>query len=76
MNTDLSSQDVRKIPTGMQNDRLLRLEFPQSDASRNSLLANCIEGDEYLSRDFRFVAEILSDGAARPATHRSTDVMP
>jgi type VI secretion system secreted protein VgrG len=51
MNTDLSSQDLRKIAPGMWNDRLLRLVFPQSDASCNILLANCIEGDEYLSHD-------------------------
>ncbi|HEY3538924.1 MAG TPA: hypothetical protein VGL01_16005 [Trinickia sp.] len=63
MNTDLSAQDLLKIATGMRNNRLLRLVFPQSDASCNILLANCIEGDEYLSHDFRFVAEILSDSA-------------
>jgi len=51
MNTDLSSQGPQKIATGMQNNRLLRLVFPQSDASCNILLANCIEGDEYLSHD-------------------------
>lgn len=51
MNTDLSAQDLRKIATGMRNNRLLSLVFPQSDASCNILLANCIEGDEYLSHD-------------------------
>jgi type VI secretion system VgrG family protein len=63
MNTDLSTQDLRKLAAGMQNKRLLRLTFPRGDAPYEILLANRLEGEEYLSRDFRFVVEILSDNA-------------
>lgn len=63
MNTDLSIQDLRKIATGMQNKRLLTLLFPRGDAPYDILLANRLEGEESLSRDFRFVVEILSDNA-------------
>ncbi|WP_242538661.1 type VI secretion system Vgr family protein [Trinickia acidisoli] len=47
----------------MQNNRLLTLSFPQGDAPHEILLANRLEGEESLSRDFRFVIEILSDNA-------------
>lgn len=63
MNTDLSIQNLRNIATGMQNKRLLTLLFPQGDAPHDVLLANRLEGEEFLSRDFRFVVEILSDNA-------------
>ena len=63
MNTNLSVQDLRKIATGMQNRRLLTLSFPQGDAPYDILLANRLEGEESLSRDFQFVVEILSDKA-------------
>ena len=63
MNTNLSVQDLRKIATGMQNNRLLTLSFPEDDAPHEILLVNRLEGEESLSRDFRFVIEILSDNA-------------
>ncbi|PMS10431.1 type VI secretion system tip protein VgrG [Trinickia caryophylli] len=63
MNTNLSVQDLRKIAAGMQHKRLLTLTFPQGDAPHDILLANRFEGEEHLSRDFRFVIEILSDNA-------------
>ena len=63
MNTNLSVQDLRKIAAGMQNKRLLTLSFPQGDAPYNLLLINRLEGEESLSRDFRFMLEILSDNA-------------
>ncbi|MGG1946316.1 type VI secretion system Vgr family protein [Trinickia sp. NRRL B-1857] len=47
----------------MQNNRLLALSFPRGDTPYKVLLANRFEGEEYLSRDFRFVVEILSDNA-------------
>jgi type VI secretion system VgrG family protein len=61
MNTNLSVQDLRKIATGMQHNRLLTLSFPQDNAPYEILLVNRLEGEESLSRDFRFVIEILSD---------------
>jgi len=63
MNTNLSVHDLWKIATGMQNKRLLTLLFPEDDAPHHILLANRLEGEEYLSRDFRFTVEILSDNA-------------
>lgn len=63
MNTNLSAQDLRKLAAGMQNKRLLTLSFPQGDAPYDILLANRLEGEEYLSRDFRFAVEILSYNA-------------
>ncbi|WP_217283412.1 type VI secretion system Vgr family protein [Paraburkholderia sp. NMBU_R16] len=63
MNTNLSVHDLWKIATGMQNKRLLTLLFPEDDAPHDILLANRLEGEECLSRDFRFTVEILSDNA-------------
>jgi len=63
MNTNLSIQDLRKLAAGMQNNRLLTLSFPNGDAPYRTLLANRLEGEEHLSRDFRFTVEILSDDA-------------
>src|SRR6185312_14988158 len=63
MNTNLSVQDLRKIATGMQHKRLLTLSFPEGNAPYEILLVNRLEGEEWLSRDFRFVIEILSDNA-------------
>jgi type VI secretion system VgrG family protein len=63
MNSDLSVEDLRKIAAGMQNERLLKLSFPHGDAPYKTLLVNRLEGEEHLSRDFRFVIEILSDNA-------------
>ena len=63
MNANFSVQDLRKIATGMQNNRLLTLSFPQGDAPYEILLVNRLEGQESLSRDFNFIIEILSDSA-------------
>jgi type VI secretion system secreted protein VgrG len=63
MNTNLSVQDLRKLAAGMQNNRLLTLSFPHGDAPHKTLLANRLEGEEHLSRDFLFTVEILSDDA-------------
>ena len=63
MNTNLSVQELRKLAAGMQNNRLLTLSFPDGDAPYPVLLVNRFEGEESLSRDFRFVVEILSDNA-------------
>lgn len=63
MNTPLIAQDLRKIASGMQNNRLLMLSFPEDDAPYDTLVVNRLEGWESLSCDFRFVIEILSDSA-------------
>ncbi|NRO97046.1 type VI secretion system tip protein VgrG [Paraburkholderia sp. NMBU_R16] len=63
MNTDLSAQDLRTLAAGALNNRFLTLSFPDGDAPYDVLLANRLEAEEFLSRDFRFVVEILSDNA-------------
>ncbi|GGC13092.1 type VI secretion system Vgr family protein [Pseudoduganella buxea] len=44
-----------------QNNRLLRLNFPNEDGPASTLLASRMEAKEALSRDFRFVVEVLSN---------------
>ncbi|WP_343743177.1 contractile injection system protein, VgrG/Pvc8 family [Herbaspirillum huttiense] len=51
-----------------QSRRLLRLSFPHDDAPACALVINRFEGSEAMSRDFRFVLELLSDDAAIPLT--------
>ncbi len=63
MNTYLSVQDLRKLAASMQHNRLLTLSFPEDDAPYDVLVVNGLEGEEHLSRDFRFTIEVLSDNA-------------
>lgn len=44
-----------------QETRLLRLSFPRGDGPTGELLINRIEGKEFLSKDFKFTLELLSD---------------
>lgn len=46
-----------------QHSRLLRLSFPKGDGPAAMLLPNRLDAREALSRDFRFVVEVLSDNA-------------
>jgi len=46
-----------------QHTRLLRLSFPRKDGPSARLMVNRFEGAEYLSRDFEFKVELLSDDA-------------
>lgn len=46
-----------------QSTRLLRLSFPRNDGPSSRLMVNRFEGAEYLSRDFEFKIELLSDDA-------------
>lgn len=46
-----------------QVSRLLRLSFPRNDGPPARLVVNRFEGAEYLSRDFEFTLELLSDDA-------------
>ena len=55
--------DPQKIATGIQNNRLLTLPFPEGDAPHETLSANRLENEASLSRYCRFVIEILSDNA-------------
>lgn len=61
---------MRKTMTALQSlleahqrTRLLRLSFPKKDGPHATLMVNRFEGTEYLSRDFEFKVELLSDDA-------------
>ena len=46
-----------------QSTRLLRLSFPMDDGPQTKLMVNRLVGTEYLSRDFEFKIDLLSDDA-------------
>ncbi len=46
-----------------QNNRLLRLSFPNEDGPAALMVANRLDASEGVSRDFRFVVEVISDDA-------------
>ncbi|WP_137173559.1 type VI secretion system Vgr family protein [Massilia sp. HP4] len=54
---------LHTLPETHQNNRLLRLSFPKKDGPQARLMVNRFEGKEYLSRDFEFKLELLSDDA-------------
>ena len=49
---------------GAQHKRILTLAFPGNDGPAAQLLANQLSATERMSRDFEFVAEVLSDDAS------------
>ncbi len=53
--------DLQALLEVHQSTRLLRLSFPRNDGPRVKLMVNRFEGTEYLSRDFEFKVELLSD---------------
>ncbi|KAA0091706.1 type VI secretion system tip protein VgrG [Paraburkholderia sp. T12-10] len=63
MTTGLSAEDLQTIASGRQKNRLLTLSFPEGNAPYRTLVVNRLEAEESLSRDFRYVLEILSDNA-------------
>jgi len=56
--------DLQALLEAHQSTRLLRLSFPRNDGPQAKLMVNRFEGTEYLSRDFEFTVELLSDDAA------------
>jgi type VI secretion system secreted protein VgrG len=46
---------------GRQHDRLLVLSFPHDDGPRAELLVERLRASEYLSKDFQYTVELLSD---------------
>ncbi|RIX48869.1 MAG: type VI secretion system tip protein VgrG [Rhodocyclales bacterium GT-UBC] len=46
-----------------QENRILRLRFPNDDGPGSSLYANILDAYEGLSRDFRYVVEVISEDA-------------
>lgn len=55
--------DLQALLQAHQSTRLLRLSFPRKDGPQATLMVNRFEGTEYLSRDFEFKVELLSDDA-------------
>ena len=55
--------DLQSLLETHQSTRLLRLSFPRDDGPQANLMVNRFEGTEYLSRDFEFKVELLSDDA-------------
>ncbi|MDN4038729.1 type VI secretion system Vgr family protein [Massilia sp. YIM B02443] len=55
--------DVLSLLEAHQSTRILRLSFPANDGPPVRLMVNRFEGTEYLSRDFEFKVELLSDDA-------------
>ncbi|SFC54018.1 type VI secretion system Vgr family protein [Massilia yuzhufengensis] len=55
--------DLQALLEAHQSTRILRLSFPANDGPPAKLMVNRFEGTEYLSRDFEFKVEILSDDA-------------
>ncbi|NRR33136.1 type VI secretion system tip protein VgrG [Oxalobacteraceae bacterium] len=51
-----------------QGQRLLRLDFPRNDGPQSMMLANTIDAEESISRDFSYTVEVLSDDAHIPLT--------
>lgn len=55
--------DLQALLEAHQTTRMLRLSFPNDDGPQAKLMLNRFEGTEYLSRDFEFKVELLSDDA-------------
>jgi len=56
--------DLSALLEAHQSTRILRLSLPRNDGPQAKLMVNRFEGAEYLSRDFEFKVELLSDNAA------------
>jgi len=55
--------DLQALLEAHQHTRLLRMAFPGNDGPPATLMVNRFVGTEYLSRDFEYTAELLSDDA-------------
>ena len=55
--------DLQALLEAYRSTRLLRLSFPGNDGPHAMLVVNRFEGKEYLSRDFEYKVELLSDDA-------------
>ena len=59
-------QKFRDLLEDRQNSRILRLSFPNRDAPGAQFLVNQLDAKEWISRDFEFTVELLSDDAGVP----------
>lgn len=55
--------DLQTLLDAHQNTRLLRMAFPENDGPQATLMVNRFVGTEYVSRDFAYTVELLSDDA-------------
>jgi type VI secretion system secreted protein VgrG len=55
--------DLQAMLEAHQRTRLLRMSFPKNDGPHAMLMVNRFVGTEYVSRDFEFTVDILSDDA-------------
>lgn len=55
------SRSIHDLIYGRQNNRILRLAYPNKDAPAAEFLVNKIDARESLSKDFEFKVELLSD---------------
>ena len=61
--TDASSA-LKTLVDARQNNRLLRMSFPNEDGPSALMVANKLEAYEGLSRDFHYVIDVLSEDAS------------
>jgi type VI secretion system secreted protein VgrG len=54
-------RSLKELLSARQNNRILRLSFPNDDAPPCEFVAESLHARESLSRDFEFTIEILSD---------------
>jgi len=60
---DASPDLLQALGGDRQNNRILRLSFPNGDGPDATLLVNVLEASEGLSRPFEYTLELLSDDA-------------
>lgn len=58
-----ATQSLNALVGSRQNNRLLRMSFPDNDGPDALMVANRLDAHEGLFRDFHFAVEILSDDA-------------
>jgi len=63
---DSAAAAFSAFKSGVQNKRLLRMDFPKEDGPFAILLPNKLTAHEEVSRAFRFEVEVLSDDACIP----------
>lgn len=63
---NLLSLTLASLLQDRQHNRILRLSFPNQDGPHAVLMANRLDADEGLSRDFTYTVEVLADDARIP----------
>jgi type VI secretion system secreted protein VgrG len=53
-------RSLRELLSARQNNRILRLSFPNNDAPPCEFVAESLHAQESMSRDFEFTIEILT----------------